>query len=231
MTGEYMYSKDGMDVSVPRYQVDLQNLDPSTCPRKRAPDSFAQIDCGRGFRFRGRAPKPLSQSIYVDRLRQLLAAFRFDVLKFSRLLKYCKGRKRFQTDTSGTNENLKTRKLQIETRLTITAIALAATGGVTDPFRGLGGLMSGEFTGRKNGMEAWHVTRANPTFHTLDYRPFIKSQFTLWAGNFKDVPMQIWSRYRTLPSSSFPTQSMWARRVQLFLSLFGLANGSSFSVC
>ena len=54
----------------------------------------------------------------------MLAVFGLEVLKFSRLLKYCKGRKRFQTDSSGTNENSKTQKLQIATRPTITAIAL-----------------------------------------------------------------------------------------------------------
>ena len=53
----------------------------------------------------------------------MLAAFGVEVLKFSRLLKYCKGRNRFETDTSGKNEKSKTWKLQIETRPPITAIA------------------------------------------------------------------------------------------------------------
>ena len=37
----------------------------------------------------------------------MLAAFRVEVLKFSRLLNYCQGCKRFETDSPGTNENFK----------------------------------------------------------------------------------------------------------------------------
>jgi hypothetical protein len=33
-------------------------------------------------------------------------------------------------------------------------------------------------------------------YHTVDYGPFIKRQVTLWAVNFKDFLMRIWSRYR-----------------------------------
>ena len=54
----------------------------------------------------------------------MLAAFGVEVLKSSRLFIYCKGSKRFYTDTSGTNENSKTLRLKIETRPPITAIAL-----------------------------------------------------------------------------------------------------------
>ena len=63
----------------------------------------------------------------------MLAAFGVEVLKFLRLLEYSKGRKRFYTDSSGTNENSKHRRLPIETRPTIAAIALTVLCGQAEP--------------------------------------------------------------------------------------------------
>ena len=44
----------------------------------------------------------------------------------------------------------------------------------------------------------WCVPTPHPPIHSVDYRPFIKSQLAQEAVNFKDLffVMQIWSRHR-----------------------------------